>query len=65
MIGRLWCLFGSHRLIFERRDLYGVPVPHWVCKRRCGFAVPTLRRVPSEHRRAYEDGQVKPLRRAK
>jgi len=45
----------------ERRDLHGVPVMHRVCW-SCGHASPTLRRVPSEHRRAYDVGAVKPLR---
>jgi len=28
----------------------------------CNFAVPTLRRVPSEHRKAFHEGAIKPLR---
>jgi hypothetical protein len=45
----------------ERRELYSTLVLHWVCE-DCGYAVPAIRRSPSEHQLAVELGAIKPAR---
>ena len=43
----------------ERREMYGTLVLHWVCD-DCGYAVPAIRRTPSEHQRVATEGAIKP-----
>lgn len=57
------CLGGCRHLHLyrERRELYSTLVLHWVCE-DCGYAVPAIRRSPSEHQLAVQQGAVKPAR---
>ncbi len=43
----------------ERRELHGTLVLHWVCE-DCGYAVPAVRRTPSEYQRVVEQGAIRP-----
>jgi hypothetical protein len=43
----------------ERRPLYGALVLHWVCE-DCDYAVPAIRRTPSEHQRVATEGAIRP-----
>jgi hypothetical protein len=49
----LTLLFGCpHRTLYrERRELYGLPVMHWVCD-DCEYAVPVVTRTAEEYRAA-------------
>jgi hypothetical protein len=56
-----FCLGGcrhSH-LYRERRELHGTLVLHWVCE-DCSYAVPAIRRTPSEHQRVVRQGAIRP-----
>jgi hypothetical protein len=43
----------------ERRELHGAHVLHWVCE-DCGYAVPAIRRTPSEYQRVAAEGAIRP-----
>jgi hypothetical protein len=55
------CLGGCRHphLYRERRELHGTLVLHWVCE-DCSYAVPAIRRTPSEHQRVVQQGAIRP-----